>query len=82
MSNKSIVSLKRSNDETLFFEVKSNSRDIVHDVYYDKNNGWVCSCEQYYYRKKFCKHMRLARAYYKSFFDVIDNDTVYAEIRD
>lgn len=75
------VSLKSSTDETLFFEVRSSSRDITHDVWFDKDNGWLCTCEQYYYRKRFCKHMRLAREYYRSFLKMMNDNTVYAEIQ-
>lgn len=71
---KSKVYLDESHDETLFFKVQSGSRENeVHDVCFDKDNGWICTCEQYYYRKKFCKHMKLAQEYYKSFYQIMDN---------
>ena len=51
--------LLESNDETSFFEVGSESRpggtfQVMHDV----DHHWLCTCEQYYYRKTFCKHMK------------------------
>ena len=77
---KDYVHLKESTDETLVFEVSSSSRDITHDVCYDKDNGWICSCEQYYYRKRFCKHMKLAQEHYKSFYEIMD-DTTFHDIK-
>lgn len=66
-----------STDETLVFEVKSSSRNTTHDVYFDINNGWACTCEQYYYRKQPCKHMRQAQEYYKKFYKIMDTDFVF-----
>ena len=68
------VTLVGGTDETLFFEVKSSSRDITHDVYFDIDNGWFCTCENYYFRKCFCKHMKMARDYYLSFHKVMGED--------
>lgn len=51
--------LLESNDETLFFEVESESRQgLTFQVMHDKDHHWLCTCEQYYFRKVFCKHMR------------------------
>lgn len=76
---KSYVYLKESSDETLIFEVRSDSRKRgeTHDVYFDKDNGWVCTCEDYYYRRRFCKHMRMAQDYYKSFIEFMNSDFVW-----
>ena len=50
--------LLESNDETLFFEVESDSRPgLLFDVMYDVDHHWLCTCEHYYYRKQYCKHM-------------------------
>lgn len=63
-------------DETLFFEVPSESRpDITFSVMYDVDHHWLCTCEQYYYRKVFCKHMK-ACADMKGITDTM----VYAEV--
>lgn len=80
-SNREYIHLVESSDETLVFEVISSSRpDTKHNVYYDKDNGWVCSCEQYYYRKKECKHMRMAREYYMSFYKkMLNSNKVFHE---
>lgn len=52
------VELLESNDETLFLEVTSDSTPgVTYDVMYDKDHHWLCTCPQYYYRKKYCKHM-------------------------
>ena len=81
------VTLSDSNDTTLFFIVKSNSRDITHDTWFDKDSGWICSCEQYYYRKNTCKHMVEAKKYYlknfttdedyDSFIKLMDTDFIF-----
>ena len=48
-----------SNDETSFFEVESESRPgLIFQVMHDVDHHWLCTCEQYYYRKVFCKHMK------------------------
>ena len=47
-----------SSDETLFFEVESDSASgVTYDVMYDVDHHWLCTCLQYYFRKVFCKHM-------------------------
>ena len=74
----SYVQIKNtSTDETLVFEVRSKSRNITHDVYFDIDNGWVCTCEQYYYRRKPCKHMKLAQEYYKRFYEIMNEEFVF-----
>ena len=51
--------LLESNDETSFFEVESESRPgVTFQVMHDVDHHWLCTCEQYYYRKTFCKHMK------------------------
>lgn len=45
-------------DELLSFRVSSSSRCGSHDVYCHLVNGWVCTCEHYYFRKARCKHIR------------------------
>ncbi|MBO6274812.1 MAG: hypothetical protein J6M91_04620 [Methanobrevibacter sp.] len=51
--------LLESNDETLFFEVTSfTDNSIKYDVMYDVDHRWLCTCPDYYFRKRFCKHMR------------------------
>lgn len=52
------VKLVNTTDETLTFSVASHSRPENHYVDVDIDNGIVCTCEQYYYRKVECKHMR------------------------
>ena len=52
------VKLLESTDETLFFEVLSSDGEKWYDVMYDVDHHWLCTCPQYYFRKKFCKHMK------------------------
>ena len=79
---KSKVLLESGNDETLVFQVRSDSRnDETHDVYVDKDSGFLCTCEQYFYRKKFCKHMQEVIDFYDSFNEVMHSKTVYHDIQ-
>lgn len=65
-----------STDETLFFEVPSESRPgVTFDVMYDVDHHWLCTCEQYYYRKVFCKHMKACAD-----MQGISDTMVYAEV--
>ena len=68
--------LLESNDETLFFEVLSSNGRDWYDVMYDVDHHWLCTCPDYYYRKRFCKHMKACA-------DVmgITDTKVYAEMR-
>lgn len=66
-----------SNDETLFFEVRSSSdQGKWYDVMYDRDHHWLCTCPDYYYRKRFCKHMRACSEMLN-----IKDDTVYEDVR-
>lgn len=70
------VKLLESNDETLFLEVTSDSTPgVTYDVMYDKDHHWLCTCPQYYYRKKYCKHMKACA----ESMDITDSN-VYAEV--
>jgi len=70
------VKLLESNDETLFLEVTSDSTPgVTYDVMYDKDHHWLCTCPQYYYRKKYCKHMKACAESMG-----ITDSNVYAEV--
>lgn len=44
--------------------VVPSSRGGEHTVKYNKvTNKFTCTCEDYFYRERFCKHMKLARDY-------------------
>ena len=75
-SQKESPRLLQSNDETLFLEVLSSDGEKWYDVIYDKDHHWLCTCPDYYFRKRFCKHMK-ACAELLGISDV----TVYAEVR-
>lgn len=66
----------QGNDETSFFEVESESRPgLIFQVMHDVDHHWLCTCEQYYYRKVFCKHMRACAEV-----SGIKDTLVYAEV--
>ena len=46
-----------SDQEGMIFEIEGDS-GYVHLVSFDRENGWFCSCEDYGFRKRFCKHMK------------------------
>lgn len=56
MSTPTIISRVTSQDGTLW-EVEG-SHDTVHIVAYDWD-GWMCTCEDHFYRHSFCKHMKV-----------------------
>lgn len=69
--------LLESNDETLFLEVTSESAPgVTYDVMYDVDHHWLCTCPQYYFRKKYCKHMAVCAEMMN-----ISDKMVYAEVR-
>ena len=72
-----LVRLVECSDECLFFEVRSASRDLVHCVYFDLDNGWFCSCEDFMFRRRFCKHMGLCLEYFRGFCGVMSEDFVW-----
>ena len=76
------VILVDSTDEMLHFEVRSSSRpDEVHDVYFDVDHGMVCTCEQYYYRKKPCKHMTQVKEYMNTMNSLLQKAVTFEEVK-
>lgn len=53
-----MINILESNDETLFFEVVSSDGSKKYDVMYDKDHHWLCTCPDYFFRKRYCKHMK------------------------
>ena len=47
-----------STDETLCFNVPSETTSETYLTSYDVLSRWLCDCPDYYYRKRFCKHMK------------------------
>lgn len=64
-----------SNDETLFCEVRSSDGEKLYDVMHDVDHHWLCTCPDYYYRKRYCKHMKLVAEAVG-----ISDTMVYAEV--
>ena len=58
-----MIKLICATDESIEFEITSSSRDTTHNVYWDVNNGWVCTCEHCHYRKVECKHIQACKDY-------------------
>ena len=65
-----------STDETKFFEVTSSDGERRYGVMYDVDHHWLCTCPDYYYRKRFCKHMKAVAET-----EGITDTTVFEEVR-
>ena len=74
------VMIIESTDEMIHFEVRSSSRDIVHDVYFDLDHGYYCSCENYHFRKVECKHMQAVKEYMKQLNNLMQTGRTYQQI--
>lgn len=58
------VEIDHQDKEGVIFNVVSSSRKEIHTTSYDVELGWCCTCEDYQFRKRFCKHMSKAKEYY------------------
>lgn len=65
-----------SNDETQFWEVTSSDGEKRYGVMYDKDSHWICTCPDYYYRKRFCKHMKAVAE-----IENIEDKKIFEEVR-
>ena len=55
--------IKKSTKNFIIFEVQSHSRNLTHEVIFNRKTGeWSCECEDYWYRKRACKHTQECRA--------------------
>lgn len=53
------VVLVNADDFGLWFRVSSSSRcGEGHEVFFDWDCGWLCTCEHHFFRKVECKHIR------------------------
>ncbi len=52
-----VILSKVTNQDGTLWEV-SGSKDTTHIVACDFD-GWMCTCEDHYYRHRFCKHMKV-----------------------
>lgn len=55
-----------NDEEGIIFFVESDSTPDHHTTAYDEWLGWHCTCEDYTYRKRFCKHMQKCWDYVKA----------------
>ena len=75
------VRIVESTDEMIHFEVRSESRpDEIHDVYFDIDHGYYCSCENYHFRKVECKHMRAVKEYMNQLNQLMQMGKTFQEI--
>lgn len=47
--------------EIIFIQFKASGNTGSNTVNWDSMDGWWCSCEDFYYRKRECKHIREAK---------------------
>jgi hypothetical protein len=45
-----------SDHEGEIFEIQGDS-GYTHTTAFDRDGGWWCTCEDYFFRKRFCKHV-------------------------
>jgi len=58
-----MVKIKNISKKYILFEVES-SRGGTHDVIFNRGtHEWSCTCEDYFYRKRVCKHCYQAKSY-------------------
>lgn len=63
MNQNEKTELVKMTSEYIYFKVPS-SRGGTHDVIYNrKTQEWSCTCEDYWYRKRVCKHTRMAKEF-------------------
>ena len=61
--NQNKTELVKMTEEYILFKVPS-SRGGTHDVIYNRTTQeWSCTCEDYWYRKRACKHTDMAKEF-------------------
>lgn len=63
----------------IIFTIESDSRPITHEVIYNRETQeWSCTCEDYIYRKRCCKHTRKAIEFLEDLFrETLHGQNVY-----
>jgi hypothetical protein len=57
------TTIKEMTPQYITFEVDSHSRDLKHEIIFNRiTREWSCTCEDYWYRKRACKHTRECKA--------------------
>ena len=71
------INLKSITKEVIVVEVPS-SRDGNHEVIFNKVTGEIsCTCEDFFYRKRLCKHIHQARKFLLELGITCDCDKVF-----
>lgn len=51
--------IKQMTPNYITFEVDSDSRNLKHEIIFNRiTREWSCTCEDFFYRKRMCKHTR------------------------
>lgn len=79
MNSQPVVEVLYSDDQGVIFQTSSGSSPDWHTIGYDPYDGWCCTCEQYHFRKGYCRHMKACAAYAADNGIVIDDTHVYNE---
>lgn len=65
-------------DDWVYFKIPSSSRNEYQYVSWDKDRGWNCTCEDYQFRKRLCRHMKEAKSFFNNLNKHIqEDDEVY-----
>lgn len=76
------VDILYADESWVYFRVKSDSRDEYQYVSFDLFDGWVCTCEHYQFRKKYCKHMVKAKKFLDTLNDKVQSNEVAFNLND
>lgn len=72
-----MTQLTKITDTYLVFSVPS-SRGGTHDVLFNRvTQEWSCTCEDYWYRKRACKHTRMAKEFLENLNSICSTNNVY-----
>ena len=78
--NGSVVEILHSDAEGVIFQVQSGSSPKeFHTLGYDHRDGWCCTCENYRYRRTWCRHMSACVEYAEEQGISITDDHVYGQ---
>ena len=71
--------IKEMTNDYIIFNVTSETRDLTHELIFNRNTReWSCSCEDFTYRKRMCKHTRVCKQLLNSLIFECSSNIIYA----
>lgn len=72
------IQIDFAENDWVYFKIPSSSRDEYQYVSWDKENGWNCTCEDYQFRKNYCKHMKKSKKFLEDLnYNIQNSDKVF-----